>query len=81
MMPKKVANKIGHTCIAIDMHEYINGTSPSNIFLYSFFCFILKNIQLHKFVFIMFQQHIFGVYKGIRKLKLLITCENFLLFV
>ena len=36
---------------------------------------------MHILAVIMLHQHKFCVYKGKRKLKLLITCENFVLFV
>ena len=36
--------------------------------------------EMHILAVIMLHQHIFCVYKGKRKLKLSITCENFVLF-
>ena len=35
---------------------------------------------MHILAVIMLRQHTFCVYKGKRKLQLLITCENFVLF-
>ena len=47
MMTKQVANKIGH--IAIDIHEHINGNSPSEVQYYCmethFFSIICSRIS------------------------------------
>ena len=43
--------------------------------------FLNPNWNAHIGAVIMLHQHKFCVYKGQRKLKLLITCENFVLFV
>ena len=44
------------------------------------FCFQLKTTKVHIWTAIMFRQHRFCIYKGNRKLKLLIVCENFDIF-
>ena len=45
----------------------------------SFIFFTTQTTEMHIVAVIMLHQHKFCVYKGKRKLKLLITCENFVL--
>ena len=46
---------------------------------FAYFC-STQTTEMHILAVIMLHQHTFCVYKGKRKLKLLITCENFVLF-
>ena len=50
-------------------------------FFFFFFFFATQTAEMHLLAVIMLHQHKFCVYKGKRKLKLLITCENFVLFL
>ena len=49
--------------------------------IFFFFFFSTQTTEMHILAVIMFHQHKVCVYKGKRKLKLLITCANFVLFV
>ena len=44
------------------------------------YIYSIQTTEMHIFAVIMLHQHKFYVYKGKRKLKLLITCKNFVLF-
>ena len=46
-----------------------------------FFFFATQTTEMLILAVIMLHQHKYCVYKGKRKLKLVITCENFVLFV
>ena len=67
------------SCVYCNMSGKKNG---SGFFFFFFFFFFLQPKQLkciYWLLFLLVYQLKFCVYKGKRKLKLLITCENFVL--
>ena len=76
---RKTIRQLGHKKVVFTV-TCLEKIGSADRDFYSFF-FSTQTTEMHILAVIVLHQHKFCVYKGKRKLKLLITRENFVLFV